>query len=136
MPDPFTIPIGDVHPSQCYLNGEKLARAADWFDFDDPNYDPLPVRRFEDGPDRWTLTDGHTRAFLASLAGDDELRVVEDTDDLPTDLYVACIGWCVEDGVTEVGDLAGRVVGPETFEERWIERCKRKAAALEDDSSA
>lgn len=133
MSGTFTLPRDDVGPSQCYLNGRKLALAAEWFDFDDPKYDPLPVRRFEGVPDdRWILTDGHTRAFLAVLAGVDELEVSEDTDDIPVDLYAECIRWCRADDITHVADLVGRVVGPETFETVWIERCQEAAKRLDE----
>ncbi|WP_321112836.1 hypothetical protein [Halorussus salinisoli] len=117
----FSVPIDAPQPSQLYLNGLKLSFVTQWFDFANPNYDPLPVRRI--GGD-WTLTDGHTRAFVASLSGADELRVVRDTDDLPMDVYRACVRWCDEEGVTEIADLAGRVVNHEDFEEKWVERCQ------------
>lgn len=129
----FTVPLDEIQPSQCYLNGRKVALAAEWFDFDDPDYDPLPVRRFDGvSDDRWTLTDGHTRAFLAGLAGVDELVVREDTDDIPVDLYEECIGWCRTEGVVHVEDLVGRVVGPNTFESVWVERCRDAAERLEE----
>lgn len=37
--------------------------------------------------------------------------------------YQECVGWCEEAGVESVGDLAGRVLDSESYEERWIERC-------------
>ncbi|USZ68849.1 hypothetical protein NGM10_03715 [Halorussus salilacus] len=126
MPDRsrFELPLSAVRPSQLYLDGRKLALATRWFDFDDPNYDPLPVREIEG---RWTLTDGHTRAFVAHLAGADSLRVVEDADDLPMDVYRQCVEWCEAEEVTEIADLAGRVVSAEAFEERWVARCRAAA---------
>lgn len=122
--DPFTVGIEEPQPSQLYLDGRKLAAVAEWFDFDEPNYEALPVVELDGG---LVLTDGHTRAFAASLSGRDELRVRRDADDLPLDLYGRCVDWCVDEGITEVRDLVGRVVGPETFEERWIERCHAAA---------
>jgi hypothetical protein len=121
---PRRLPLGDVRPTQLYLSSEKLADAASWFDFDDPTYDPLPVFEYDD---EWFLSDGHTRAFLASLAGADELRVERDEavrEEYDFDVYEAAIGWCEEDGVTRVADLAGRVVEPETFADVWIARCQ------------
>ncbi|WP_458188710.1 hypothetical protein [Haladaptatus sp. NG-WS-4] len=70
------------------------------------------------------LTDGHTRAFVAYLAGADELRVVRNTDDVSMPAYERCVSWCEDEGVTDVSDLAGRVVTNETFEEQWVERCR------------
>jgi hypothetical protein len=127
-PEPFSVPIDAVRPSQLYLNGRKLALVTPWFDFAEPNYDPLPVRRIRDGNDdeRWMLTDGHTRTFVAHLAGADVLRVVRDTDDLPMGLYRRCVQWCEDEGITEIADLAGRVLNAEQFEERWVERCQNE----------
>lgn len=124
--EPFAVALDAVRPSQLYLNGRKLALVTRWFDFENPNYDPLPVRRFETagGEENWTLTDGHTRAFVAHLAGADELRVVRDSDDLDVDLYRKCVGWCEDKDVTEISNLAGRVLNADTFEEKWVARCQ------------
>ncbi|MFH5798735.1 histone acetyltransferase [Haladaptatus sp. CMAA 1911] len=121
MTEPFTLPQTAAQPSQLYLNGSKLSLVTRWFDFDAPNYDPLPVRKF-DG--RWTLTDGHTRAFVAHLSGAEELRVVRDTDDIPVSKYERCVSWCRDEGITDISDLAGRVVTGATFETRWVDRCR------------
>lgn len=73
-PDTFTVPIGEVQPSQLLVSSAKLAAVVERFDFDDPDYGVLPVR--EIAGER-VLTDGHTRAVRAALAGNDELRVYE-----------------------------------------------------------
>ena len=121
MTEPFTLPLTATQPSQLYLNGSKFSLVTGWFDFDAPNYDPLPARKF-DG--RWTLTDGHTRAFVAHLSGAEELRVVRDTDDVPVSKYERCVSWCRDEGITDISDLAGRVVTNATFETRWVDRCR------------
>lgn len=135
MPESFTVPLQKVRPSQYYLNADTVTVASEWFDFDDPNYDALPVRRFggEDAG-RWTLTDGHTRAFLAALAGEMELRIYEDPDDLPDELYRECIEWCQDADVTRIQDLVGRVVSAETFQTRWIDRCQQAGKQLENEA--
>ena len=121
------LPLSAVHPTQLFLSSEKLEDAVEWFDFDDPDYDALPV--FEhDG--EWHLSDGHTRAFLAHLAGADELRVSRDEglrEEHDFGVYRAAIGWCADAGVESVADLAGRVVEPDTFEEVWLARCQEFA---------
>ncbi|MFB6270555.1 MAG: histone acetyltransferase [Halobacterium sp.] len=119
------LPIAAVRPTQLYLSSEKVADAAAWFDFDDPDYDPLPVFEY-DGD--WYLSDGHTRAFLAHLAGVDGLRVERDDglrEEYDFGVYEAAIEWCDEGDVTEIADLVGRVVEPDTFEEVWIARCQQ-----------
>lgn len=120
--EPVALSVGAVRPSQLYLDGDKLAEVARWFDFAEPSDDPLRVREIAG---RWTLTDGHTRAFAAALAGAPELRVGRDDDELPMDAYRTCVEWCEAEGVTEIADLTGRVLNPDDFEARWIDRCRR-----------
>ena len=43
------------------------------------------------------------------------------------ELYLQCIEWCEDTGVDSVADFRGRILEPETFRERWIERCNRAA---------
>lgn len=132
-----TVPIDDVRPSQLYVSSAKLASVVGWFDFDDPNYGTLPILECGDGDvpndGDYFLTDGHTRAFVAYLSGVEELRIARDETEFDlTDrlLYRECLGWCAEANVTTVGDLAGRVLAPETFEEQWVGRCRRAAERL------
>jgi hypothetical protein len=120
---PRRLPLSDVRPTQLYLSGEKVAAAMAWFDFDDPNYDALPAFEYEG---EWYLSDGHTRAFLAYLAGASEVRVERDEavhEEYDFDVYEAAIEWCEDEGVDRINDLAGRVVEPDTFENVWIARC-------------
>lgn len=121
MTEPFTLPLTAVQPSQLYLDGAKLSLVTGWFDFDAPNYDPLPVRKFDD---RWTLTDGHTRAFVAHLSGAEELRVVRDTDGISVSKYELCVSWCRDEGITAISNLVGHVITNEAFKTRWIDRCQ------------
>lgn len=122
-----TLPLAEVRPSQLYLSREKLADVLSWFDFDDPVCGPLPV--FEHDCE-WYLSDGHTRAFVAYLAGEETLTVERDEElreNYDFEVYRAAIAWCDEEGVETVADLRGRIVEPETFQEVWIERCHRVA---------
>ncbi|MFB6296300.1 MAG: histone acetyltransferase [Halobacteriales archaeon] len=121
------LPIDDLHPTQLYLSSEKLAAVVDWFDFEEPNYGTLPAFR-HDGD--WYLADGHTRAFVSYLAGVEEFRVERDEEireEYDFDLYRTCIAWCADAGVETVPDLRGRIVNPDTYEERWLDRCRRTA---------
>ena len=131
----FRVPIGDPQPTQLCLSGRKLHAASAWFDFNEPQYDPLPVLRDEPAlPDgTMALIDGHTRAYLAHLAGADELLVRDVTDeDHPMTLYADCVAWCERKGVTSVADFAGRVVSHESHQRRWIDRCRRVASVLDE----
>jgi len=121
------LPISDVRPTQLYISREKLAGVLEWFDVDTVEYEPLPA--FEhDGS--WYLSDGHTRAFAAYLAGEDTLWIRRDgeaREEYDFELYLQCIEWCEDTGVDSVADFRGRILEPETFRERWIERCNRAA---------
>jgi hypothetical protein len=125
---PQELPFADVRPSQLYLSSEKLADVLEWFDFDDPEYGPLPVFEHEG---EWYLSDGHTRAFAAYLAGEEALSVERDPEvreKYDFDVYLACLSWCEEEGVEKVSDFRGRIVEPETFQEVWIDRCQQAGA--------
>jgi hypothetical protein len=50
-----------------------------------------------------------------------------DGDDLPIGIYRQCVEWCEAEGVTEAGDLAGRVLNADEFETQWVERCQAVA---------
>lgn len=128
MNDPFTIPIDDPRPSQLYVDAEKLRELLSWFDPGEPEYDPIPVldgSHFESVPDDVpVLSDGHTRAVAAVLAGEETLRVRHDPDRPDLDVYETCLGWCADAEITESADLVGRLVSHETFDEQWVQRCQ------------
>ena len=118
-------PLTAIRPTQLYLSGEKLRDVLDWFDFDTPTVGPLPV--FEHDGETY-LSDGHTRAFVAYLAGEETIPVKRDEDIRETydfDIYLQCLTWCENAGIETVADLRGRVVEPSTYEEVWIQRCQR-----------
>ncbi|WP_248907765.1 hypothetical protein [Halocatena marina] len=128
---PRTVSIEDVCPSQLYLSSAKVGAVIEWFDFDHPDPIVLPVRDYDGDP---YLTDGHTRAFVASLAGNEKLRVTRDETSFErTDLqvYHECLSWCSSAGITTISDLAGRVLSPKAYEKQWIERCHRVAEQFE-----
>ena len=118
----FTVSIDDPHPSQLYIDAGKLRELLEWFDADDPQYDPIPLLEIDD---TMILSDGHTRAFLAYISGANALEVIEDPDrdELNLELYRECVGWCRDEDITTIADLTGRVVSHETFMERWVARC-------------
>lgn len=126
----FRVSIEEPQPSQLFLSGRKLHDATGWFDFDAPRYEPILVLRL-DG--EWVCIDGHTRAYLAYLAGAEELLVAETNDeDLPMELYTDCVAWCEAKNLTSVADFSGRIVSHEAYERRWVDRCGRVADVLAD----
>lgn len=121
----FRVPIDDPQPTQYCLSAGKLRGVVAWFDFDNLEYDPLPVARAdEDG--EWLLLDGHTRAVCALLAGETELRVRDATadDDVDLDVYRTCRDWCGDRDVERVRDLVGETWSAERYEREWLGRCE------------
>lgn len=122
--DEFAVPVADLAPSQLYLDAASLRSVLEWVDVDDPDLDPLPVLSLPDD-DGWYLADGHTRAFVAHLAGAGTVPVeVADPAALSLPVYERCLAWCREAGVTAVADLSGRVVSHERFLADWVTRCR------------
>ena len=130
---PETVPPSALRPSQRYVSAEKLSAVLDRVDGPDHQFGPLPVYDFDSG--RY-LTDGHTRAFTAYLTGADEVVVEYDeglAEDYDVALYRECIDWCAEAGVEHVPDFAGRVLGPDEFERKWLDKCSQAAERLDGD---
>ncbi len=128
------IPILELGISQIYLSVDKVRAVEAWLD---PaaarGMEPLPVYDFGNG--RYTLTDGHTRAYVAFQRGIACLPVVYDTDDLVTGemgglLYRTDIEWCERFHLKDVSDLQDRIVAREAYERLWIGRCERSFRLL------
>ena len=93
----------------------------EWFTPDDTeNFDPIPVKRL-DG--RVLMTDGHTRAVAAYLAGWDSVPVYWDEDDLDMHAYEIDVNWCKDEGIISPIDLSKRIVPYKDYERLWKKRC-------------
>ncbi len=124
---PFAIELTRLQPSQLYISREKLAVVIGAASSGEPP-DPVPVKEL-DG--RLILTDGHTRAVAAHLAGRVRVEAEWDQDELDWDAYRECVRWCLEEGVTGVAALALRTVSQEEYETVWIARCHAMQAELD-----
>jgi RimJ/RimL family protein N-acetyltransferase len=117
----FLLPITRLQPSQLYISEGKLRLAREWFNPAEPGcFDPIPVKRLDD---RIIITDGHTRAVAAHLAGWDAVPVYWDKDELNMHAYAMNVKWCDEEGVHNPVDLAGRIVPHKEYEYLWRKRC-------------
>lgn len=92
------------------------------------SFSPLPVHDF--GNNAYTLTDGHTRAYVAYKNGVSNLPVIYDNDDMITNkvgqrLYKAYIDWCRRFKLTHIQHLESRILSNSTYQKLWIERCER-----------
>lgn len=115
----FMLPMDALTPSQLYISDEKLRAVREWFGGDITKMDPIPVKQLAG---RLLITDGHTRAAAAFLAGLRVLPCIRDTDDMDWAAYAADINLCAEEGITSIEKLAGRIVSAEDYDLLWRKR--------------
>ena len=93
----------------------------DWFNPDNADdFDPIPIKKFNGNI---LMTDGHTRAVAAHLAGWDSVPVYWDEDELDMRAYAMDVKWCDEEGIRSPVDLADRIVPHKDYERLWRKRC-------------
>ena len=120
--------------SQLYLSEEKIRKVKTWFcPEDQEKLEPLPVHDFGNG--RYTLTDGHSRAYVALQYGISHIQVVYDRDEMVAGaigkrLYERNIDWCRRFGLYTVAHLSNRIVNQEEYQRLWIRRCDRSYCLL------
>ena len=123
------IKIKELGLSQIYLNQKKIDNIYKWINLTDlSTFHPLPVYDFGNG--KLTLTDGHTRAFVAHKLGLEEVPVQYDTDDMITSeigqlLYKVDIAWCERFDLRSVMDLESRIIPDEQYQVLWLDRCEK-----------
>ncbi|HZJ89961.1 MAG TPA: hypothetical protein VFD05_04775 [Bacilli bacterium] len=116
------ITFKNIHPSQFYLSKAKLEAVLFWFNPHDlSNFAPLPLKRFGD---KIILTDGHTRAYAAYLAGLDRVPFVWDVDQLNWELYAKCVAACQKENVFTIQDLSNRIISSKDYATKWIKWCE------------
>lgn len=120
------IALSELAPSQLYISAEKLRRVKEWFSPEALAAEPLPVRDFGNG--RCTLTDGHTRAICAYMAGMTHIPAIYDRDDIVACpegemLYRMDIEWCARFNIRTIADLENRIVTAESYKLLWQARC-------------
>ena len=117
----FELPLSEIQPSQLYISEGKMRLARDWFDpVDKTVFDPIPVKLYKGCH---LMTDGHTRAVLAALAGWETVPVTWDNDPLDMLAYAEEVRWRDEAGIHSAVDLTGRIVPHIDYEVLWRKRC-------------
>ena len=121
--------LKDLQPSQFYISQAKLSNIQAWFHKDDlSNFEPLPVKVLDGIP---ILTDGHTRAVSAILAGLESVPLVYEEDELDWNLYRYCVEQCNQKGIHSPYDLVDRVISAYEYEEKWIGWCEQISSKLQ-----
>lgn len=117
----FMLPLICLQPSQLFISQGKLQLLMEWFSPDDvDDFDPIPIKQLNG---KALMTDGHTRAVAAYLAGWESIPVYWDEDDLDMRAYEIDVKWCNEEGITSPSDLSRRIVPHKYFERLWRKRC-------------
>ncbi len=119
MPTPFILPLTALTPAQLYISQAKLTRVQEWFTTP-ANMPPITVKKLAG---RLLMTDGHTRATAAYLAGFDTVPCTWETGDWDWAIYAADIDLCASEEITTVQALAKRIVSEAEYKKLWIARC-------------
>ncbi|MBQ4340958.1 MAG: GNAT family N-acetyltransferase [Clostridia bacterium] len=113
--------LSDLQPSQFWISERKLADVRAWFDPEDlSNFEPIPVKMLDGRP---VMTDGHTRAAAAVMAGLESVPLCAEEDELDWELYRACVEECAKRGVISPEQLAARVIPEEEYRVKWDGWC-------------
>jgi len=117
----FELPLADLQPSQLYISEGKLRLARNWFNPGDKScFDPIPIKQYMG---KYMMTDGHTRATLATLSAWETVPVTWDEDPLDMQAYGECVRWCDEAGIKNATDLAKRIIAVKDYALLWDKRC-------------
>lgn len=120
-------PILELGLSQLYLNEEKIKDIYKWFNIDNMDiFEPLPVHDYGNG--KYTLTDGHSRAYVAYKNGLKVIPIIYDNDEIVSgeigrELYRTYIEWCNRFSIFDISHLKKRIINSDDYQHLWIERC-------------
>lgn len=128
MENTLQLKLTELQPSQFYISERKLREIQAWFRPEDlSGFAPIPVKLLDGRP---VMTDGHTRAVAALLAGLEELPLVLDEDELDWDMYRKCVEECKRRGVNSPADLLGHVISEDEYREKWDRWCDEMHAEV------
>jgi hypothetical protein len=54
---------------------------------------------------------------------------------LDWDAYEVCVGWCKEEGIRTIADLANRTVPEKDYKVLWLQRCEKMQQDLQNTRS-
>ena len=120
MTDLNTLSLKDLQPSQFYISEAKLRQVRTWFRRDLSGFEAIPVKVLDGA---FVMTDGHTRAAAALLAGLERVPLVWETDELDWEMYRRCVEECRQRNVFSPSDLLSRIVSEEEYREQWDAWC-------------
>ena len=122
-------PLIELGLSQIYLNEDKIKAIEKWFNPDNMDiFEPLTVHDYGNG--KYTLTDGHSRAYVAYKNGLTVIPIIYDNDEIVAGeigqkLYRTDIEWCNRFSIYNISHLKYRIISNKDYQRLWIERCDR-----------
>ena len=132
--DIHRLTLQDLQPSQFYISEKKLADVRKWFNPDDLNhFEAIPVKVLDGLP---VMTDGHTRAVVAILAGCKRLPLIWDEDDLDWDMYRRCVEECTALNILTPQDLVQRIISEDEYDVKWNQWCDAMQAEIKEKRAA
>jgi hypothetical protein len=128
MTKSFMMKLGEIQPSQLFINSEKLSLVMRTFDVNPRSIESIPVKRIGE---QIVFVDGHTRAFAAFRKGMSEVKVYWEEDGLDWVEYEVCVDWCKKEGINTIADLKERVIPSKEYQVLWLDRCEKMQRELE-----
>ena len=114
------VKITDLHPTQLYLSEKKLQDIQMLYQSEENiNVDPISILAVGN---RLLITDGHHRAYLALLAGQDTIPAEFDQDGGDA-LYALYAQACEERKIDSILDLKNRILPQDEYEAKWYNWC-------------
>ena len=121
-----TLNLKDLQPSQFFISEKKLQDVQKWFKPSDlSNFEAIPVKMLDGTP---VMTDGHTRAVAAILAGLLSVPLVWDRDDLSWEMYRKCVEECRNRQIHSPYDLIHCIIPETDYHDKWDCWCDQMQA--------
>lgn len=109
----LTIPLGDIQPSQFYIDEDKIAAIRSFIHSEED----IIIQVLRHGR-RYISLDGHTRLYYAVMMGWQQVRAVEETSD---DYIYGFVEEAVKRNIRTPYDL--KLVSHPEYEEKWHKFC-------------
>ena len=109
----LTIPIGDIQPSQFYVDEEKISAIRSFI----RREEDIVIQAMHYG-DRWISLDGHTRLYFAAMMGWKAVKAVEETAD--NSIY-GFVNEAITRNIHSPYDL--KLVSHKEYEIKWNQFC-------------
>ncbi len=131
--DNFKKDIENIHPSQLYINREKLERIKKIIDSEGiESVQPLPIKKIGN---KIFFTDSHTTAYEFKRRGIKKIKVYWDEDNLDWYSYLVCINWCRKNKIFSISDLKNSIIADNKYKKLWLNRCEKLQNSVKENKN-